>query len=137
MGKIRHGDLHSLFKSEAKAIVTKPLVLEKHKEKDRLSYTLSFPENYLHFQGHFPEMKILPAVAQVDWVMKFAGEEFGLEQVIRNIPSVKFMEPIFPDARVLLTIEYRRQKHQLEFSYKNLKKDSFHSKGRIMLEESN
>jgi 3-hydroxymyristoyl/3-hydroxydecanoyl-(acyl carrier protein) dehydratase len=94
---------------------------------------LVFPADYIHFQGHFPEMKLLPAVSQVDWAMKFAHRHFGLELLMREIPRFKCMKPIFPDAPVRLELALDRAKNQLAFTYADPADGAIHSQGKIAL----
>ena len=75
------------------------IVDEKIVEKKENSVSLEFsiPEFSDFFDGHFPEFKLLPAVAQFEVVTRFSN-------------------PIRPDTNVHLDLEYRAEKSSVSFS---------------------
>jgi 3-hydroxymyristoyl/3-hydroxydecanoyl-(acyl carrier protein) dehydratase len=54
------------------------------------------PEELPYFEGHFPEMPILPAVAIVDASFAFLGQKLQKEISLESIRSGKFLGPIVP-----------------------------------------
>jgi acyl-CoA synthetase (AMP-forming)/AMP-acid ligase II/glycosyltransferase involved in cell wall biosynthesis len=95
-GKINLLAAKDLFQNQNTFLVGEPIIRSSRQTLDEMYLELIFPAHYVHFQGHFPEMKILPAVAQVDWVIKFMHKGFGLDKSIKSIPVCKLLKPIFP-----------------------------------------
>jgi len=87
-----------------------------------------------YFDGHFPEYKILPAVAQFDLVMRFAADSLGIRPAVAAIPRVKFKKPIRPEAPLILSIDYSPEKGTLAFSYADKATGDTYSGGKIQLE---
>jgi acyl-coenzyme A synthetase/AMP-(fatty) acid ligase len=135
-GKINVNIIKELFIKKTSAFCAEPLILDSKQKIDRILLTLNFPEDYIHFQGHFPEMKILPAVVQVDWVMKILRNKFGLPSTMKKISLFKLQKPIFPNTKVLLDIELDLKNHRVKFSYKNPQDETAYSQGRITLKET-
>ena len=80
---------------------------EKIIEKNENSVTLeiSVPASSPYFDGHFPNFPVLPAVAQVDLVVRSASEHFGINICISKINRIKFINIIRPDNPLILFIE--------------------------------
>jgi len=76
-------------------------------EKNEKSVTLEFsvPGTSPYYDGHFPGFPILPAVAQVDLVVRFASEHFGINIGISKINRIKFINIIRPENPLVLFIE--------------------------------
>ena len=72
------------------------------------------PASSDYFDGHFPEFKLLPAVAQVDIVSHAAHEYLGTPLSVRNIRRLKFTEKILPDCTVVLKITVKGEKVSFE-----------------------
>ena len=53
------------------------------------------------FDGHFPEFKLLPAVAQFEIITRFSKKYFGTERYVPEIKRIKFSAPIRPDLNYL------------------------------------
>jgi 3-hydroxymyristoyl/3-hydroxydecanoyl-(acyl carrier protein) dehydratase len=56
------------------------------------------------FDGHFPATPILPAVAQVDWAIRFARENFPLPPHFNALRSLKFLRIVQPPVRLTLEL---------------------------------
>jgi|GEM_PF-756563 len=71
-----------------------------------LSVTLRFtiPAASDYFDGHFPQFKLLPAVAQFDIVTSFAEKYFGVSRFIPSIRRIKFSARILPDTTAVLSL---------------------------------
>ncbi len=135
MGKIRRENLLSLFSKTGgtQELVLEPEILSTFFEENRWTYNLVFPENYRYFDGHFSELKLLPAVAQIDWVIRASEIRTGHSLPLREIPRLKFKNPIYPGSEVKLIISYRKDKGQLHFEYKSPDGSSVFSGGKLYL----
>lgn len=94
------------------------IVDEKIVEKKENSVSLEFsiPESSDFFYGHFPEFKLLPAVAQFEVVTRFSRKYFNTQRYVPAIKRIKFSNPIRPDTNVHLDLEYRAEKSSVSFS---------------------
>ena len=59
-----------------------------------------------YFDGHFPEFKLLPAVAQIDLVTDYARAYFGTSKAVRGIKRCKFIAPLLPDTDVRFSLSF-------------------------------
>lgn len=72
------------------------------------------PDLY-HFQGHFPQQPILPGVAQIDWAITLARQAFDLPARLLRMETLKFQALIQPGTRLLLDLDWKPERQQLEF----------------------
>ena len=75
------------------------------KTENSVILQVSIPEASHYFDGHFPGFPVLPGVAQVDLVVCFAEEHFGITVDISKINRVKFANLIRPDDPIVLFIK--------------------------------
>ena len=68
-----------------------------------------------YFDGHFPQFKLLPAVAQVDLMAHYAAKYFGLPLSTPKIKRFKFSDKILPDTTVFFKITFDSQKNYVTF----------------------
>ncbi len=68
-----------------------------------------------YFDGHFPDFKLLPAVAQIDLVVHFAQRYFGTDLSIPEIKRFKFSEKILPDSIVIFKMKFDSSKSRVWF----------------------
>jgi len=69
-----------------------------------VTLTLDLPEDCPAFAGHFPGTPILPAVAQVDWAIRFARDHFALPPHFHSLRSLKFLRIVQPPVRLELSL---------------------------------
>jgi hypothetical protein len=100
------------------------------REPDRAELALDVRPGLRVFDGHFPEVPVLPGVAQVDWAVAFARECFALPPRFVRAEALKFHVPVVPPAQVVLSLEWSRQAGQLSFRYAS--PAGAHSTGRLM-----
>jgi 3-hydroxymyristoyl/3-hydroxydecanoyl-(acyl carrier protein) dehydratase len=65
----------------------------------------SLPDTCPYFDGHFPEVPILPAVGQMDLITRFAAKYLGTGIEVSEIKRIKFSTFIRPFAPLLLNAE--------------------------------
>ena len=73
------------------------------------------------FQGHFKARAILPAVAQLDMVMRAYQDYYGGRLKFKGVPQVKFMAPLQPHDTVSLRLEFNAPRRTLRFAFSILK----------------
>lgn len=148
-GKLKRQELLALFEREPENVTAgsegtggagpgsfEPLVKTQRVEPNKVALGVVFQLDSPYFDGHFPAFKILPAVAQIDWVMRFAQRYFGTEMKLSSLPRIKFMKPIQPELDIELVIEHFPEKKQLQFSFSGSGGSPAYSSGKIVLEPS-
>ena len=86
--------------------------------RDENSLALEFviPASCDFFDGHFPQYKLLPAVAQFEIVTRFSRKYFGTQRYVPNIKRIKFSAPIKPDTKIHLELTYKKDKGSVTFN---------------------
>jgi acyl-CoA synthetase (AMP-forming)/AMP-acid ligase II len=115
-GKIKREDIHILFKNESQVSVVsttpkytgidgsdKAKVIEKTEKYVTIEFFI--PDTSPYFDGHFPEFSLLPAVAQVELILRFASEYFGTSVAISEMKRIKFTNFIRPNTHLVLRLE--------------------------------
>lgn len=108
------------------------IIDEKIIEKTDSSVILEvvIPESSDFFDGHFPEYKLLPAVAQFEVVTRFAKKYLGTERWVPHIKRIKFSAPIRPDTKIKLELNYKAEKKLVSYTISNAdKKEIVYSTG--------
>ena len=77
-------------------------VLEQADDKVALDFVIPATSDF--FDGHFPEFKLLPAVAQFEVITRFSRKYFKTQRYIPTIRRIKFSAPILPDTRIRLDL---------------------------------
>ncbi len=70
------------------------------RENGKLSSHFAFPPEFIGFQGHFPEKKILPGICQIQCVLTTLEKGTGKAVVLKEIVLAKYFSPVFPDDKV-------------------------------------
>ncbi|RKP50712.1 AMP-binding protein [Trinickia fusca] len=81
-------------------------------------YELRVPPTLVHFEGHFPQLPILPGVVQIDWAVRFSAEHVDGVREIRSIDRLKFMAPVPPGAVLQLTLTPDSARARVRFVYR-------------------
>ena len=86
--------------------------------KDENSVALEFviPATSDFYDGHFPEYKLLPAVAQFEVITRFSRKYFGTQRYVPNIKRIKFSAPIRPETKIHLDLVYKKEKSTVTFN---------------------
>lgn len=100
---------------------------------DSFELEMCFPAECPYFEGHFPTRKILPAVAQIDIVMRLASQRLGASLALAGIPRVKFQKPMSPFVAYVLAVRRNASAGSLEFSFKEHVTGVVCSSGRLVL----
>ena len=66
------------------------------KEEGKLTAHFAFPPEFIGFQGHFPEKKILPGVCQIQCALSLLEKSGGRSVVLKEIVVAKYFSPLFP-----------------------------------------
>ena len=87
------------------------------KTEDYLKVSVELLKTMDCFNGHFNEVAIMPAVAQLYIVEKIAKQNFKHLDSFTGLQQVKFVGPICPDTQVIINIEFNQLKQQIAFDY--------------------
>ena len=68
------------------------------------------------FDGHFPQYKLLPAVAQFEIITRFSRKYFGTQRYVPNIKRIKFSAPIKPGTKIHLELTFKKEKGTVTFN---------------------
>jgi 3-hydroxymyristoyl/3-hydroxydecanoyl-(acyl carrier protein) dehydratase len=90
-------------------------------------------ENWDYFDGHFPDFKLLPAVAQVEIVVRLAAKYFDCGIFVQKAKRIKFSSFIQPGYPVYVNLSYKKESETLNFSMKNPAGDIVYSSGTFIL----
>ncbi len=111
---------------------TLPDVIGRDVQRSKQILYLYVPGTLAWFDGHFPDDPILPAVVQIDWIIRFAGS--GLDRSrFSGLHRLKFLAVIAPDT--VLKLSTRTANEALEFTLES--RANLHSKGTIRFLRSN
>ena len=102
-------------------------VLEQSENQISLKVKISAQSDY--FDGHFPQFKLLPAVAQIDLMAHYAAKYFGLPLSTPKIKRFKFSDKILPDTTVIFKITFDSEKNHLTFEVTDAADGKFYSSG--------
>lgn len=86
------------------------------KEEGKVVLEFVIPASSDFFDGHFPEYKLLPAVAQFEVVTRFSRKYFGTQRWVPSIKRIKFSAPIRPDTKIHLELTYKAVKQSVTFN---------------------
>ncbi len=109
----------------------KPTLLFQSSSDVSARLELKVDADLLDFTGHFPSFALLPGVTQIDWVMYYAKQAFGLPYVFAGMEVLKFQEPILPGSTVWLDLIWDPERCKLQFKYHY--QDKVFSSGKIKL----
>jgi len=93
------------------------------KEDNRITLEFTIPASSDFFDGHFPEYKLLPAVAQFEVITRFSRRYFGTQRFVPNIKRIKFSAPIRPDTKIRLELSHKPEKQLVQFNMADAEKE--------------
>jgi acyl-CoA synthetase (AMP-forming)/AMP-acid ligase II/3-hydroxymyristoyl/3-hydroxydecanoyl-(acyl carrier protein) dehydratase len=67
-------------------------------------------------EGHFPQVPITPGVAQIDWVIGWSCEAFGLPARVSRLEAIKFQSLVVPGQTLVVTLELNAEKRSVSFA---------------------
>lgn len=116
-GKKKKPVIQKLFAPENIHGIPAETVLSRRENDKNLEVELEvlIPSTSDYFDGHFPDFKLLPAVAQIDLVAHFARRYFGTELSTLDIKRFKFSDKIFPDSTVVFKLKFDGEKNRVSF----------------------
>lgn len=116
-GKKKKPVIQKLFAPEnIHGIPAETVLLRRENDKNlEVELEVLIPGTSDYFDGHFPDFKLLPAVAQIDLVAHFAQRYFGTELSTPDIKRFKFSDKILPDSTVVFKLKFEGEKNKVSF----------------------
>ena len=115
MGKIKTADIKALFEDSQEDPNYK--ILSANVQDNTATIEMEIPATSDFFNGHFESFKLLPAVVQVNLVMKLAHKYLNAPLSMQKILRTKFTSPIFPDTKVILELSYDKDSGRIAFNF--------------------
>jgi 3-hydroxymyristoyl/3-hydroxydecanoyl-(acyl carrier protein) dehydratase len=112
MGKITTADILRYFERQAL-----PPFAVASRSAEEMILTLSLRDCVQAFDGHFPELPILPGVTQIDWALRLAQRYFPIAGRFSDLRKLKFHRILRPDDEVSLTLCFSPEKQEVRFIY--------------------
>ncbi|WP_341503730.1 hydroxymyristoyl-ACP dehydratase [Gallaecimonas sp. GXIMD4217] len=112
-------------------MTTEPKILDRTQTESGWQLRLQVPADLFYFQGHFPDLPILPGVVQLDWAIRLGCDCFGLKPRSRRMEALKFQAVVLPGMELLLNLAYDEAKGKLSFSFES--DQARHASGRVVL----
>ncbi len=129
MGKTTDTALAKLFAEKPRL----PQVSQQQTTATGMVLQLELAPELACFEGHFPDLPILPGVAQLEWAVHFGCALLGAPTEFQGMDAIKFQQIIRPGTKIELALDYLPAKQQLHFRYQS--ESGQHSSGRIRLGE--
>lgn len=129
MGKTTDSALAALFADKPRL----PPIIQQRATNTGIVLLLDLLPALVVFDGHFPELPILPGVAQLEWAVHFGHTLLGAPTEFLGMNAIKFQKITPPGSQVELVLEYLPEKQLLQFCYQS--PAGQHSSGRIRLGE--
>ncbi len=85
-------------------------------EENKIALEFVIPSSSDFFDGHFPEYKLLPAVAQFEVITRFSKKYFGTQRYVPSIKRIKFSAPIRPGTKIHLELTKNEAKGTVSFN---------------------
>ncbi|MFP3089350.1 AMP-binding protein [Treponema sp. TIM-1] len=108
-------------------------VLDQTDTSVTLEFEFSLELDY--FDGHFPEFKLLPAVAQLELAVRFADRYFATGITLAGTKRLKFSAMIRPGSRVFLKLRQDPKKGTLHFTFTG-PDDTIYSTGLLLFSKA-
>lgn len=97
---------------------TDPEILDVQQQGDQIILQLRVQPELCWFDGHFPEVPLLPGVVQTNWVVMLARRYFDLPPRFQSMSNMKFMRFILPGTCLALHLKYVAARSELVFEYR-------------------
>ena len=86
------------------------------------------------FAGHFPDVAVLPGVAQLDWAIRLGREAFDLPPRFLRMDALKFQHVARPRDVLLLQLDWDAQRGVLGFRFSS--DHGIHASGKVLFADA-
>lgn len=91
--------MSSIIRNEIESLISS---FSTDEGKTLFSATISFPENFTGFKGHFIEQKILPGICQIEASIAILAKFIGSKVALKTLKKAKFLNPILPEEAITI-----------------------------------
>ena len=102
-----------------------PIVENAKFSGDAFSADLTFIKYSSYFNGHFPDISILPGVVQMHFAAYFIKKFWRVDVSASSVKRVKFSKIIFPNTTVKFSIHRSEQGFEYSFGDNNFSSGIF------------
>ncbi|NIJ69198.1 ApeI family dehydratase [Xanthomonas sp. 60] len=127
-GKVTQAALEATFQPS----VPHPRWLQREAAQAMLQMTLD-PALQV-FEGHFPQARILPGVAQLDWAIRFGRQAFAIPPRFVRMDTVKFQHVARPGDVLSLQLDWDVQRSVLGFRFTSA--HGVHASGKVVFADA-
>ena len=92
---------------------------------------LFIPGESEYFDGHFPEFKLLPGVAQIELVVRLAAGHFKTGIYVSKAKRIKFSNVIAPDSIIQVELAYNAHAGSVTFKIASPGGETIHATGAL------
>ena len=130
-GKKKKPVIQKLFAPENIHGIPAETVMSRRENDKNLEVELEvfIPETSDYFDGHFPDFKLLPAVAQIDLVAHFAERYFGTTLSTPDIKRFKFSDKLLPNSTVVFKLKFEGEKCKVTFEISDFTGSKIYASG--------
>ena len=86
------------------------------------------------FEGHFPEVAVLPGVAQLDWAIRLGREAFDLPPRFLRMDALKFHHVARPHDVLMLQLDWDAARGVLGFRFSS--DHGIHASGKVLFADA-
>ncbi len=129
-GKRVTSTISKLFEMKPTKKLTTPDVKGIRRSDEGIEIDLFIPGEIMYFEGHFPDLPVLPGIVQLDWAVIEARRHFGLSAPVTNVQNLKFRKLLRPNTDVTLTLRHRAEDDRFIFEYRD--GETVYSSGRFV-----
>jgi hypothetical protein len=109
-GKTSESALRRLFEAEL------PEACWEQRSDDAARLCCELSPTLAAFAGHFPEAAVLPGVALLDWVARWAQQAFALAGPFAGMEQLKFQRIARPGMCLQITLQCRQHGARVDFT---------------------
>ncbi len=81
------------------------LILNLNGDSECLYADMTFPSDFIGFEGHFPGNKILPGFIQVQCIIAILEKYHNKNYLIKEIQAARYKAPVFPNEKISFRLE--------------------------------
>ncbi|GGB07960.1 ApeI family dehydratase [Agarivorans gilvus] len=108
-------------------------LLEREGEQVKLSLFVS--KDLACLQGHFPQLPVVPGLAQLHWAVLFGAEYVAPSNQVQAVEALKYQHVMQPENEVQLELRFDPKSNKLHFRYYS--EQHAYSSGRVVLKVDN
>lgn len=106
-------------------------IISQEEDSVVLEYYIS--EECDFFDGHFPEIHLVPAVAQIDMATYFAKKYFGTSRYLMSAKRIKFTSPVKPNSTVQMSLKFNSEKSSITYKLTSADGEKSYSGGTFVI----